>query len=98
MDSLVEYSYFRMGIILFHSFVNLPIVAISLPLLPFKSLMIVCGAVCVLSHVRLFAAPWTVDHQAPLSMGFFRQERWSEFPFPPPWDLPDPEIELTPLN
>ena len=49
-----------------------------------------CG-VCVLSHVRLFVAPWTVDHQAPLSMGFFRQERWSECPFPPPWDLPDPE-------
>ena len=32
------------------------------------------------SHVRLLAAPWTVAHQAPLSMGFFRQEYWSGSP------------------
>ena len=37
--------------------------------------------------------PWTVAHQAPLSMGFFRQEYWSRWPFPPPGDLPNPEIE-----
>ena len=37
--------------------------------------------------------PWTVTHQAPLSMGFPRQEYWSGFPFPPPGDLPDPGIE-----
>ena len=36
---------------------------------------------------------WTVAHQAPLSMGFSRQEYWSEFPCPPPGDLPDPGIE-----
>ena len=30
-----------------------------------------------LSHVQLFVTPWTVDYQAPLSMGFFRQEYWS---------------------
>ena len=36
----------------------------------------------VLSHVRLFATPWTVDHQAPLSMEFPRQEYWSGLPFP----------------
>ena len=36
---------------------------------------------------------WTVAHQAPLSMGFPRQEFWSGLPFPPPGDLPDPEIE-----
>ena len=35
------------------------------------------------SCVRLFLTPWTVAHQAPLSMGFSRQERWSEFPCPP---------------
>ena len=35
-----------------------------------------------------FAAPWTIAHQAPLSMGFFRQEYWSGLPFPPPGDLP----------
>ena len=37
--------------------------------------------------------PWTTAHQAPLSMGFFRQEYWSGVPFPPPGDLPDPGIE-----
>ena len=47
----------------------------------------------LLSHVQLFASPWTVAYQAPLSMGFFRQEYWSGLPFPPPGDLPDPGIE-----
>ena len=46
-----------------------------------------------LSHVWLFATPWTVAHQAPPSMGFSRQEYWSGFPFPSPGDLPDPGIE-----
>ena len=39
--------------------------------------------------------PWTVAYQAPLSMGFTRQEYWSGLPFPPPGDLPDPRIEST---
>ena len=38
---------------------------------------------------------WIVAHQAPLSMGFYRQEYWGGFPFPPPEDLSNPEIELT---
>jgi len=46
-----------------------------------------------LSRVRLFAAPWTVAHQAPLSMGFSRQEYWSGLPFPSPGDLPNPGIK-----
>ena len=46
-----------------------------------------------LSHVRLFATPWTVACQAPLSMGFSRQEYWSGLPFPSPGDLPNPGIE-----
>ena len=46
-----------------------------------------------LSRVRLFATPWTVAYQAPLSMGFFRQECWSGLPFPSPGNLPDPGIE-----
>ena len=46
-----------------------------------------------LSHVRLFATPWTVAYQAPLSMGFSRQEYWSRLPFPSPGDLPDPGIK-----
>ena len=47
----------------------------------------------LLSCVRLFAAPWTVAHQAPPSMEFSRQEYWSGLPFPSPGDLPDPRIE-----
>ena len=46
-----------------------------------------------LSRVRLFATPWTVAHQAPLSMGFSRQEYWSGLPFPSPGDLSNPGIE-----
>ena len=46
-----------------------------------------------LSRVRLFVIPWTVAYQAPLSMGFSRQEYWSGVPFPFPGDLPDPRIE-----
>ena len=37
--------------------------------------------------------PWTVAHQAPLSMGFSRQEYWRGLPLPSPGDLPDPRIE-----
>ena len=39
------------------------------------------------------ATPWTIAHQAPLSMGFSRQEYWSGLPFPSPGDLPNPGIE-----
>ena len=46
-----------------------------------------------LGRVRLFATPWTVAYQAPLSMGFSKQECWSGLPFPSPGDLPDPGIE-----
>ena len=42
-----------------------------------------------------FATPWTVARQAPLFMGFPRQEYWRTLPFPSPGDLPDPVIELT---
>ena len=47
----------------------------------------------LLSRVQLFATSWTVAHQAPLSMGFSRQEFWSGLPFPSPGDLPNPGIE-----
>ena len=46
-----------------------------------------------LSRVQLFVTPWTVARQAPLPMGFSRQEYWSELPFPSPGDLPNPGIE-----
>ena len=42
---------------------------------------------------QLFATPWSVAHQAPLSMGFSRQEYWSGLPFPSLGDLPDLGIE-----
>ena len=46
-----------------------------------------------LSRVLLFVTPWTVAYQAPLSMGFSRQEYWSGLPFPSPGDLPNPGIK-----
>ena len=46
-----------------------------------------------LGCVRLFAAPWTLAYQAPLSIEFSRQEHWSGLPFPSPGDLPNPGIE-----
>ena len=51
------------------------------------------GCAQSLSLVWLFATPWPVDHQAPLSMGFSWQEYWSGLPFPPPGDLSDPGIK-----
>ena len=48
-----------------------------------------------LSRDRLFTTPWTVAHQAPLSLGFSRQESWSGWPLPPPGRLPDPGTEPT---
>ena len=45
------------------------------------------------SHVRHFATPWTVAHQAPLSIGSSRQECWSGLPFLSPGDLPDPGVK-----
>ena len=47
----------------------------------------------MLSHVQIFVTPWTVDHQAPLSMEFSRQEYWSGLPLPAPGDLPGPGIK-----
>ena len=49
------------------------------------------------SHVRVFAIPWNVAHQAPLSMGFSRGEYCSGLPFPSPGDFSDPEIKAESL-
>ena len=71
---------------------------ISLPGLPTNLLNALC---CVLSHSfgsESFVTPWTVAHQAPLPMGFSKQEYWSGLPSPSPGDLPDPEIEPTYLT
>ena len=47
----------------------------------------------LLNHVRLIVTLWTVAHQAPLSMGFSKQEYWSGLPFPSPGDFSDPGIK-----
>ena len=55
----------------------------------------------MLSHfspVRLFVILWTIDRQAPLPIGFSRQEYWSWLPCPPPGDLPHPEIKPVSLT
>ena len=52
-----------------------------------------CVSPLPLTSVRLCVTPWTAARQAPLSVGFSRQEYWRELPFPPPGDLPDPGIE-----
>ena len=65
-------------------------------MLTYSPVTLFLHCVCVLtcfSRVQLFATPWTVAHQAPLSMGFSKQEYWSGLPFPSPGDLPDPGIE-----
>ena len=67
--------------------------------LPLYCLLI--SYVCVLSHfscVQLYATLWTAAHQAPVSVGFSRQEYWSGSPRPPPGDLPDPGIKLASLT
>ena len=52
----------------------------------------------LLQSCLLCATLWTVACQAPLSMGFFRQEYWNGLPCPPPEDLPDPGIKaMSPL-
>ena len=58
-----------------------------------KSLSVSFTCVYACSVVSDSATPWTVAHQAPLSMEFPRQEYWNGLPFPPPGDLPDPGIK-----
>ena len=52
-----------------------------------------CGGGLVTKSCLTLVTPWTVAHQAPLSMAFSRKEYWSGLPFPSPGDLPDPEIK-----
>ena len=55
--------------------------------------VICCVCMHVLSHVRLFASPWTIAYPATLSMEFSRQEYWGGLPFPASGDLPNPGIK-----
>ena len=59
----------------------------------FASISDTVKKVMSLSHVRLFATPWTVAYEAPQSMGFSTQEYWSGLRFPSPGDLPNPGFE-----
>ena len=64
----------------------------------FVQLLVLTEGMCMcVICVRLTATPWTVACQAPLSMGFPRQEYWSGLPFPSPGDLPHPGIETISL-
>ena len=55
--------------------------------------------ISLFSLVQLFATPWTLAHQTPLSMGFSRQESWGGLPCPPPRDLSNPGVEpMTPVS
>ena len=83
---------------LFHSFQS---VSYSAHLSFYKHLLnyLLCAIILLgvhaqsLSRVQLFATPWTLAHQAPVSIEFSRQEYWSGLPFTTPRDLPDPRIE-----
>ena len=63
----------------------------SLSLLQYRAHVAYCAQ--MLSRVRLCVTPWTAARQAPLSMGFSRQEHWSGLPCPPPGNRPNPGIK-----
>ena len=65
-----------------------------------KSSCVMCICECAFVSLYIcaqscpfFTSPWTVASQVPLSMGLSQQEYWSELPFPPPGELPDPGIK-----
>ena len=66
-------------------------------LLTISSVVPLPGPMDTVSRVQLFAAPWTIACQAPLSMEFFRQGYWNGLPFSSPGHLPDPGIKPTSL-
>ena len=70
----------------------------SLCLVPWAILHMCVYMLICLSHVQFFLTPWAVALQAPLSMGFSRQEYWNGLPFPSTGDLPDSGIEPTLLS
>ena len=77
---------------------NAPMLLVGKPHFKIKLWMLVQARARILSEVLfiqsyLFVTSWTVARQAPLSMGFSRQEYWSGLPFPFPGDLPDSRIE-----
>ena len=74
---------------------------VSSPKIQTQHIIKQCAHACMQSHfsrVRLLATPWTVAHQAPLSMGFSRQQYWSGLTCLPPWDLLNPGTEPVSLT
>ena len=59
----------------------------------FVKTLVMTVVVQLLNLVHLFVTPWTIALQAPLSIGFSRQEYWRGLPFPPPGNLPNPGIK-----
>ena len=70
---------------------------IFISLKPHSYNVLCCPVLSHFNHVGLFVTPWTVASQAPLFMGFSRQEYWSGLLCPPPGDRPNPGIKLTSL-
>ena len=85
-DSFLERSLTRSGLPKFLGFPSLS----TVPYRDFYRCLYMCW---LFSRVWLFATPWTVAHQAALSVDFSRQEYWSGLPFPSPGDLSHPGIE-----
>ena len=89
----------RRNLLLYETYASVKISIISVPLgaiighllHAYSSFLFLLSGRSVVSDS--FVTPWTVACQAPLSMGFSRQEYWSELPFPSPGDLPNPGIE-----
>ena len=82
----------------FYFLMPTPTLPLSLSFSPLTtaSLFSMCHAVpSHFSHVWLLVTLWTVACQAPLSMGFSKQEYWSGLSCPPPGDIPDPGIKAT---
>ena len=82
-------------LILERSSISDPVTPVSITLmgLPWSQGESLCCVLSCLSCVWLFATPWTVAHQAPLSTGFSRQGYWKGLPCSPPRDFPSPSIE-----
>ena len=81
---LLDYDYLLEGILSGNIFI--------LSLFPY------CAVLSCFNRVQLFATPWTIACQVPLSMGFSRQEYWSVLPFPSPGDLPNPGVKSVSLT
>ena len=86
MESALKQDLVCLPLTSFYPFTGCSPDLLSLRLLRLNTVSKVKVKVKSFSRVRLFVTPWTAAHQAPLSMGFSRQEYWSRLPFPSPGD------------